>query len=108
MDIYVYKEGMTEKEQKDGAYFERNMLALLLAKLLDDFGGASWKSGWYYDTENNWDGWKRVISIANGSFCFHIPDDFNIGKLPEIEPNWDGHTTEEKWKNIMGLCGIKY
>jgi hypothetical protein len=33
MDIYVYKEGMTDEEQRNGAYWERNMLVLLLAKV---------------------------------------------------------------------------
>lgn len=109
--MYVYKEGMTEKEQKDGAYWERNMLALLLAKVMQQYhslaGCSELVCGWYYDTDNNWEGWKRVISLDDGKICFHIPDDFDIGDLPEIKPNWDGHTTEQKWNYVMKLCGVK-
>ena len=62
-------------------------------------------SGWYYDTDNNWSGWRRVISLDGGEICFHIPDSFDVGNLPEIEPNWDGHTTKEKWNRIAKIAG---
>lgn len=115
MKIYVWKEGMTPEESKDGAYWERNMLALQLAMYMNDIVKAQLGGildgyepcGWYYDVDNNWEGWKRVISINNGSMTFHIPDDFDIGNLPEIDPNWDGHTTEQKWRNVMENCGCK-
>lgn len=100
MKIYEWKEGTTPEESKDGAYWERNMLALQLAMFMNDVAGpliaavpGYYPCGWYNDTDNNWEGWKRVISINNGSITFHIPDDFDVGNLPEIEPNWDGHTT---------------
>lgn len=85
---------LTETEAKDLAYYERNMLALRYA------------DGWYYDTDNNWDGWKRVLSLDGGKMTFHIPDNFDVGNLKQIEPNWDGHTTEEKWARIDRLMGI--
>jgi hypothetical protein len=85
---------MTETEAKDLAYYERNMLALRYA------------DGWYYDTDNNWEGWKRVLSLDGGKMTFHIPDNFNVGNLKQIEPNWDGHTTEEKWARIDRMMGI--
>jgi len=110
MKIYEWKDGMTAEESKNGAYWERNMLALFLARTMNGYCNSQRYSdicGWYYDTDNNWDGWKRVISIASGSITFHIPDDFDIGELPEIKPNWDGHTTNEKWLSIMKECGCK-
>ena len=82
---------MTETEAKELAYYERNMVALRYA------------DGWYYDTENDWDGWKRVLSLDGGKMTFHIPDTFNVGTLKQIEPNWDGHTTEEKWARVDRL-----
>jgi hypothetical protein len=108
MDIYVYEEGMSCEEQVKGAYWERNMLVLLLANVMNELHskeiyGSMKESGWYYDT----DGWKRVISLERGKYCFHIPDDFNIGDLPQIEKNWDGHTTEEKWRRVCFKCGVK-
>lgn len=84
----TWQEGLTDKQVAELAYYERNMLALRYA------------DGWYYDIDNNWDGWKRVLSLDNGKLTFHIPDHFNVGNLKEIKPNWDGHTTEEKWQRI--------
>lgn len=116
MEPYVWKEGMSPEEEANGAYWERNMLALLLATYMNDtirntVGLAAqlpdyYPCGWYYDRDNNWEGWLRVISINNGSITFHIPDSFDVGTLPEIEPNWDGHTTMEKWNNVMDFCGV--
>lgn len=46
MKPYVWKDGMTPEEAKDGAYWERNMLALLLAKVMNE--SSNWgKCGWY-------------------------------------------------------------
>lgn len=95
MKGYEYKDGMTAEDCKNGAYWERNMLALEFA------------DGWYYDRDNNWEGWHRVLSLKNGSICFHIPDDFEVGNLPEIKPNWDGHSTKEKWNRVAENKGIK-
>lgn len=95
MNGYEWKEGTTAEEAKNGAYWERNMLALMFA------------DGWYYDTENNWEGWKRVLSLRDGAMCFHIPDDFEVGNLREIKPNWDGHTTRQKWDRVARGFGIK-
>jgi hypothetical protein len=95
MKGYVWQEGMSVEDSKNGAYWERNMLALRYA------------DGWYYDTDNNWDGWRRVLSLDNGKMCFHIPDEFDVGNLQEIKPNWDGHTTQEKWDNVAKRFDIK-
>lgn len=95
MKIYEWNDKLSLEEQKNGAYWERNMLALYYA------------DGWYYDTKNNWEGWKRVLSLGKGYFTFHIPDDFDVGILPEIKPNWDGHTTKQKWQRIMNALEIK-
>lgn len=114
MKAFTWEEGMTDAESKDGAYWERNMLALQLAVMMNDVfdplvnavcADGHHVCGWYFDTDNNWDGWHRVISINEGRMTFHIPDDFDIGRLPQIEPNWDGHTTEKKWIDCMENCG---
>jgi len=97
MKIYEWQEGMNAEESKNGAYWERNMLALAFANYMNDMVRSMIKEiapeyypcGWYFDTDNNWEGWKRVISLNNGSMTFHIPDDFDVGNLPQIEPNWD-------------------
>lgn len=106
MQIKTWHEGMSDKETKDMAYWERNVLALKYA------------DGWYDDVVINdegdtamvmarYDGWQRVLSLDGGKITFHIPDDFDVGNLPEIERNWDGHTTEEKWRRILDARGVK-
>lgn len=89
MKIKTWNKDMTIEETKDLAYWERNVLALKYA------------DGYYDDLENNYPGWLRVLSLDNGKITFHIPDDFNVGNLLKIQPNWDGHTTELKWKRIL-------
>jgi hypothetical protein len=107
MKMLVYKDGMSPEKEADVGYFDRNMLALLLANLMREVKDKDLICGWYYDTENNWDGWKRVIALFGGSCNFHVPDDFDLGTLQEIEPVYDGHTTEEKWKKVAAFCGCK-
>ena len=107
MKIYEWKDGMTAEESKNGAYWERNMLALLLARTINghcDSLGLGPVCGWYYDMDNNWHGWLRVISIESGGITFHVPDDFDLGDLPEITPNWNGYSTRGKWLKIMKRC----
>lgn len=94
MKIKVWSPEMSDKESKELAYWERNVLALNFAE------------GWYEDLENNYPGWKRVLSLEKGRITFHIPDDFDVGNLPKIEPNWDGHSTELKWSRILWSRGI--
>lgn len=102
-----WQDGMTSKDELDLAYAERNMLALLLCNIYNDLAFGITNAGWYYDTENNWDGWKRVLSFEAGKITFHIPDDFDIGNLPQIKPNWDGHTTEQKWNYVRKMCRME-
>lgn len=125
MEPFEYKEWMTDRQLKDGAYWERNMMVLRLAiyandawtqytNLLIQTGHSKYHDinkglpcGWYYD-ENAEEGFKRVISLYSGRACFYIPDDFDLGtKLPQIEPNWDGHTTPEKWYRMMAQNGCE-
>ena len=103
MKIKTWTPSMSEDEYADLAYWERNVLALRYAE------------GWYNDDVPKcqdfmgprYAGWRRVLSLESGTITFHIPDDFDVGDLPEIQPNWDGHTTEEKWRRILAARGVK-
>ena len=120
MKGYVWSDNKyTPEEEADGAYWERNMLALSYAMranelLLLIFYKMGMKrippecmNGWYNDDDNNWDGWHRVISLNGGEITFHIPDNFEVGKLPQIKPNWNGHTTIQKWNSIAKTAGVE-
>jgi hypothetical protein len=93
--IRIWNKDMTLEETKDLAYWERNVLALKYA------------DGWYKDLDSNYAGWLRVLSLEGGKITFHIPDSFEVGNLPEIQPNWDGHSTHDKWHRILVARGIK-
>ena len=103
MKIKTWSPEMSEKDTTELAYWERNVLALYFA------------NGWYNDDvphvqdfmKPRFTGWRRVLSLSGGAVTFHIPDDFDIGALKKIKPNWDGHTTEEKWRRILDHCGVK-
>lgn len=106
MKILKWSPAMGPAEEANLSYWERNVLALRYAE------------GWYNDdvvkTDDppfespRFEGWRRVLSLEKGSITFHIPDNFEVGNLPEIERNWDGHTTEDKWKMILGQRGVNY
>lgn len=102
--IKTWHPNITDKEAKDIAYWERNMLALLLAVVLN--ATTNTINGWYRHDEEGYEGFSRVISLMDGKITFHVPDDFDLGSLPEIKPNWDGHTTEEKWRFVAEMCGV--
>lgn len=121
-----WHEGMTAEEEKNLAYYERNMAVLYLA----NYSNRVWNdtityeiskgvdiskatkggqpSGWYLDNRSEMAGWSRVISVHHGKFTVHVPDDFHMGTLPQIDNNWDNHSTEEKWKRVKQYCGIYY
>lgn len=116
MQIKTWHPGMSDKDTGDLAYWERNVLALHLAegwynddveRPADDPNGEPLTGLYFGDTaiDARFKGWRRVLTLAGGSITFHIPDDFDVGTLPKVAPNWDGHTTEEKWLRILGARG---
>lgn len=94
------------KNAVNGAYGERNIMVLVTALVINDNckkQGVDPTCGWYNDSEGE-EGFKRIISLNNGKYTFHIPDDFNVGRLPITRPNWDGHTTAEKYRRLEAYC----
>ena len=111
MKVRAWKPDMTDKESKHLAYWERNMLALRFADgwYNDDLADEEYRldDGVVVSYVPRFAGWRRVLSLDGGKMTFHVPDDFDVGDLPMIEPNWDGHTTEEKWRRVLSLKNIK-
>lgn len=101
--IQLLPDDPTPDESIAYAYWERNMLALLLANICFDH---SLHAGWYVDPQNK-DGWK-VISMKEGKITFHVPPDFDCLGLPEIDPDWDGHTVPEKWNKVIRYYEDEY
>ena len=100
---------MTPASQLDGVYEERNNIALLLALVVNDKCAQEGKDnacGWYRDDNPAMKGFSRIISLMHGRFTYHVPDNMDLGRLPIIRPNWDGHTTGEKYERIKAFAGI--
>jgi hypothetical protein len=99
----VNEELVSLRNQVNTAYDERNHIALLTALVVNDTcerAGVDHLCGWYNDP-NGEEGFKRVISINRGRYTFHVPDSFNLGRLPITKPDWDGHSTQEKYKRMQ-------
>jgi len=88
------------REQKDGAYKERDALVCALSKVF-----RSWLSR-HPSTDTTWDDdwrWIVFVQLPTGQATWHIHD----SELPMFEHLqvvkgnvWDGHTTEEKYRRL--------
>jgi len=84
------------KEQKDGAYAERNKVLAVLSKILPSHlakhpaDDEEWEKGWY-----------NIVCIHFPDYCatWHIHDDeLHLFKhLKQDENHWDGSSTEHKY-----------
>lgn len=99
-------------QQKDGAYSERNVLLVPLAKALLALGYEA-GLGKHDPNDTSWDDdWRNIVFIEfpspNGSpdlpvqASWHIHDSelemFSF--LPSYKRGWDGHSTEEKYQRL--------
>ena len=94
---------MDEKLQSDTleeAYYDRNQLAMLAAKLARLIG---YETGWHVDDdEPEWP--VLYIELPTGQVSWHIPMaevlDQTVIMHNHVRP-WDGHTLEEKRHRIV-------
>ena len=94
------------EKQKDGAYTERDRLVCALSKL--------WPShlAFHDETDLFWEkDWRNIVCIHSpaGQLTWHIHDSELcwFGHLMETEGDWDGHTTEEKYRRLEALSPTK-
>lgn len=95
-----------EKVSKDGAYTERNRLVSLLSRIYP-----AWLAR-HSDSDIEWeDPWRWIVfvSLPTGQVTWHIHDSHlpmfsHLQQAPNI---WDGHTTEEKYRRVMDVRGVK-
>lgn len=96
-----YEAGVAEqKKATDSAYWERNRLVALLARL--------YPSGRAITAIPGWDeAWHNCIYIdtPKGQLSWHVHDNemVQFASLPEYKGEWDGHSTEEKYRRILLL-----
>lgn len=90
-------------EQKDSVYAERNKCVALIARMALALG---LEAGLKEHEGENWDDdWRNIvfIDLPSGQVSWHIHD----SELPlfwflsEYKGEWDGHTTEEKYRRVI-------
>lgn len=86
------------RERLNEVYNERDRLVALISSIYPSYLAID---------ETGEDGFKNVVYIDTpcGQLSWHIQDDelSLFGHLVVKENNWDGHTTEEKYKRIEQL-----
>jgi len=88
---------MEAEAERDAAYKERNILVALLARMWPSARGRTPITGW--DPE-----WHNCVYIeapaGQLSWHYHDSEASLFDSLPESQPQWDGHSTEEKYERI--------
>lgn len=88
------------QKEIDNAYWERNRLVAILARLFPSGRAVTNISGW----DNKWHN-CIYIDTPRGQLSWHVHDDemIQFASLPEYPGDWDGHTTEEKYRRTLLL-----
>ena len=88
------------RQEKDGAYLERNKVVAALAKCFPAGRARTAIEGWSAD----WHGCV-YIDLPTGQVSWHYHDSqaalFDF--LPKYAGKWDGHTTEQKYERVAAL-----
>jgi len=91
---------MTDKINE--VYWERNQLVAVLSKLFPSHLSR------HPDDDKDWeDDWRTIVCIHTpvGQATWHVHDDEknDFSHLEEKSNDWDGHSTEEKYKRLSML-----
>jgi hypothetical protein len=94
---------MNLEDSKNNAYKERDMLVCALSKLFPSHLQR------HPDADKDWeDDWRWIvfIQLPTGQATWHIHDSDlewfdHLSRDKHVD--WDGHTTEEKYKRLAGL-----
>lgn len=88
------------REEKDGAYEERNRVVAALSKVFPAVRTRTDIEGW----DPEWHGCVYIdLPTGQASWHFHDRDAWMFDHLPERHVEWDGHTTEEKYQRLASL-----
>lgn len=94
-----------ERESKNGAYKERDMLVCALSKLFPAYLARHNEEDTKW--ENDWR-WIVYIDLPTGQVSWHIHDSERemFNHLEVKENNWDGHNTERKYERLTALQAL--
>lgn len=95
-------------QEKNGAYFERNQLLVLLAHLAIAMG---WKVGvgQHPASDTTWEAdWRTIlfVQLPTGQCCWHFHDVERelLKGLPQWTEAWDGHSTPTKYGRVLACA----
>jgi hypothetical protein len=89
----------------DAAYHERNQLAALLARIYPSGIKRTAIEGW----DPEWHGCVYIdLPTGQVSWHYHEREAHLFASLPEYSGEWDGHTTDEKYRRIARLREVRH
>lgn len=99
-----YERGRLDiKQEKDGAYAERNMCVSLIANMAMKMGypvgiGKTNIEGWNPEYNN-----IVYIDLPSGQVSWHYHDNETqlFDHLPKYDAKWDGHDTQVKYERVL-------
>jgi hypothetical protein len=93
--------------QKDGAYKERQMCVLAIARAAERLGCPVWLAQ-HDPADASWDAdWRTIlfIELHTGQVSWHLHDSevpmFEQFRYTHPWAAWDGHSTEEKYRRLQ-------
>lgn len=91
---------MSDKEDKDQAYFERNNVVAALARMYRSGVAKTNIPGW----SDDWHGCV-YIQLPSGQISYHFHDSqaYLFDGLPEFKGEWDGHDKDEVHRRLAAL-----
>jgi len=91
------------RARKDAAYEERNRVVALLARLFPSGLGPTDIEGW----DPEWNGCVYIdLPTGQVSWHFHDSQAHLFAGIPAYQGEWDGHTTEEKYRRLDAALRI--
>lgn len=86
-------------------YLERNILIALLCTIYPAGIKKTAIEGWEPE-------WHNCVYVdfpwGQASWHYHVDHSYLFRNLPEYTGNWDGHTTEEKYMDIVHMVENLY
>ena len=86
-----------ERENTNNAYKERNQLVALLSTLFPSGKAKTAIDGW----DESWHGCVYIeFPWGQASWHYHTDDEWMFEHLPQYTMQWNGHTTDAKYRAI--------
>ena len=93
-----------ERENTNNAYKERNQLVALLSTLFPSGKAKTAIEGW----DEAWHGCVYIdFPWGQASWHYHTDDEWMFEHLPQYTMQWDGHTTDAKYRAIAKAIQAK-